>query len=217
MNYFYYIFIGSFIVLVFFISLSTETVTITVSNPTLETYNNLQESYSTTLRCPCSTTIIPYQSFLTLSPILHQICSSDFVKDEWLSMMKVISDWTNEDWRNRAYTQFRLLSDLCQFANDTTNDAVDHFLSQSFITSSVPSDIYFNTQINTSLNEFIQLTVNSFGSLVDTTHLFTQIDQPYMGSVSVQWMAQLDNNAIANIITNNITNEQSLQVYIISS
>lgn len=204
-------------VLLFFISLSTETVTITVSNPSLITYNNLQVLYSNTLRCPCSTTAIPYERFISLSPVLHQVCSSDFVTDRWLSIMEDIVDLTFEDWRNRAYSQFHLLSELCRLANNTISDALHRFLLQSFIASSILPEFYFNTQLNTTLNQFFQLTINSFGSVVDTTRLLTQVDQPYMGTISTQWELFQDNNLIAEIVVDETTDDQSLQVYLLQN
>ncbi|UJR17463.1 hypothetical protein I4U23_004358 [Adineta vaga] len=203
---------GSFTVILIFTSLSTDIVTITESNPSLTTYNNLQVLHSNTLRCPCSTTILPYEKFLTLSPILHQVCSSDFVSDRWLSLMQKITDYNAEDWRNRAYLQFQLLSNLCELAKNTIDDAVHHFLLQSLIASTVLSQIEFSTQLDAILNQFFQSTINSFGSLVNIARLFTQIDQFYMVSRKNNWDTIQDNSLTPNIRVNNITNESTLQL-----
>ncbi|CAF3980042.1 unnamed protein product [Rotaria sp. Silwood1] len=198
-------------ILLIFNSLRTETVTTTVSSPSLITYNNLQVLYSNTLRCPCSTTTIPYETFISLSPILHQVCSSDFVTDRWLSIVKNVADWTSEDWRNRAYSQFSSLSNYCQLANNTINDAVHRFLLRSLIVRSVMPENEFNIQMNEELDHFFKLTINAFGSLIDIGHLITQVDQPYMGSRTNAWNALPDLNLVGNIRTNNVTNERSLQ------
>ncbi|CAF1447925.1 unnamed protein product [Rotaria sp. Silwood1] len=200
-------------ILLIFNSLRTETVTTTVSSPSLITYNNLQVLYSNTLRCPCSTTTIPYETFISLSPILHQVCSSDFVTDRWLSIVKNVADWTSEDWRNRAYSQFSSLSNYCQLANNTINDAVHRFLLRSLIVRSVMPENEFNIQMNEELDHFFKLTINAFGSLIDIGHLITQVDQPYMGSRTNAWNALPDLNLVGNIRTNNVTNERSLQSY----
>jgi hypothetical protein len=207
--------LGSFMILLIFTSLSAEIVSITVSNPSLITYNNLQVLHSNTVRCPCSMTTIPYQQFISLSPILHQVCSSDFVTDRWLSIMQNIVDYSAEDWRNRAYLQFKLLSNLCQLANNTIDDAVHHFLLESLIVSSMLSELEFKAQLETTLNQFSQSTTSSFGSLIDIARLLTQVDQPYMGSRKTDWDTIVDKYLTGNILTNNITNEQSLQVYLV--
>ncbi|UJR06613.1 hypothetical protein I4U23_010897 [Adineta vaga] len=175
---------GSIIVLVLFTSLSTQTVTITVLTPTLTTYNNLQILYSDTLRCPCSTIIIPYQTFVSLSPVFHQVCSSDLIDDRWL---KILKDGTNSmittDWRNIAASQFSLLSELCRLANKTVDDAVHRLLLQAFIASSVLTEINFNIQLNTTLEEFFQSTTTSFGFSINAAQLLLQVDQPFMASL----------------------------------
>src|SRR5215467_3052189 len=86
--------IGSFIILLLFNSLSTQTSTVTVSSPSLTTYNHLQALHLNTLRCPCSNMTIPYHTFTSLSPIFHPVCSSDFVSDPWLKMLTVLSYWS---------------------------------------------------------------------------------------------------------------------------
>ncbi|UJR15994.1 hypothetical protein I4U23_002913 [Adineta vaga] len=182
----------SFMILITFTSLETQVVSITVSNPSLTTYNKLEKLYSDTLRCPCSITAVPYDRFMTLSPTLHQICSSDFVKDRWLTIVQSAADYTTEDWRNRAYSQHQLLSHLCQLARNTIDDAVQQFLLQSFIVSSVLSQSEFNTQLNATLNQLFEVTIHSFGSLIDIAALFTQVDQPYLGARKPNWEAVPD-------------------------
>lgn len=97
--------LGSITILLILTSLSTEIVTVSEPNPSVTTYNHLQASHANTLRCPCSTTTIPYQEFLVLSPSLHQVCTSDFITDHWLSIIQNTVDFNAEDWRNRAYLQ----------------------------------------------------------------------------------------------------------------
>ncbi|CAF0953174.1 unnamed protein product [Adineta ricciae] len=204
---------GSFLVLLLFTSLETEILTITTSNPSLTTYSNLEKSHSNTLRCPCSSTTIPYEQFMTLSPTLHQVCSSDFITTSWLAILQLATDYQLEDWRNRAYSQFQLLSNLCQLAKNTIDDAVRRFLVQSLVVSSILTEYEFNIQINAILDQFFQSTIRSFGSLINITTLLTQIDQFYMGARGTTSWATLDDPFLAiNFVTNNITLNQSLQV-----
>ncbi|CAF1013972.1 unnamed protein product [Adineta ricciae] len=195
----------SFTILLIFTSLSTEIVTITESNPSLLTYEELQIVHTNTLQCPCSTTTIPYENFLSLSPVLHQVCSSDWVSDRWLSILQRVVDYNTEDWRNRAYLQFKLLSNLCQLAKNTIDDAVHHFLSQSLIIASVLSKIEFHTQLDATLNQFSQSTITSFGSLVNIARLFTQVDQFYLGSRKNNWDTIQDPFLTGVIQPNNLT------------
>lgn len=112
------------------------------------------------------------------------MCSSDFITQQWLS---VLSDSTGvamiSDWHNTIFSQFQLLSKLCQFADQIVNDTIRRFLVGSFVTSNALTKIEFDRQINTILDEFFQSTILYFGLFVQTTRLLRQIDQPSMGSI----------------------------------
>jgi hypothetical protein len=150
-----------------------------------------------------------------MSPTLHQVCSSDFVDDRWISILELSTTfWISIDWRNLAYTQFQLLSNLCQLANKTVNDSVSRFLLQSFVTSTTLTKTDFDTQLNATLNQFFQSTIVYFGLLLDTSHLLLQVDQPYTGS-SYDYLHSLDPSLMTTLTTNETNNQQSLQVCLI--
>ena len=168
-------------VLLLFNSLSTQTITKNVSNPTLTIYIDLQKSYLHTLRCPCSTMAIPYQKFMSLSPVLHQICSSDFTTDKWLSILKQsATSSVGIDWRNRAYPQFNLLSKICQLANETVTNAINGFLLQSFVVSNALTGNDFQIQIEKILVELYQSLIVYFSHLIHAVDLHIQTDEPFM-------------------------------------
>ena len=48
-------------------------------------HSNLNE-----LTCPCSNVAIPYHKFIRLTPIFHQVCSSDFVTESWINLLSVV-------------------------------------------------------------------------------------------------------------------------------
>ena len=171
----------------------------TILNPSLTTYNDYDLKYGNNLRCPCSQTIISYNSLISIHPTIHPICSSDFISDRWLKIVKNVYDHTPQDWRNIAYAQFHLLARLCQLANNTINDAIEEFLIGSLVVSNVISLKEFNKQINQTLNGFFDSTLNSFVSLIELVHLLTQIDQFYMGSVVSLWTTNQDPNIFSNI------------------
>ncbi|CAF1384021.1 unnamed protein product [Adineta ricciae] len=174
---------GSILTLMLFNSLHTQTITMIKQSPSWDIYQQLQYFYSTTLDCPCSSMVISYDKFISFSPVLHPVCSSDFVTDRWLSILSqsILYD-ISVDWRNQAFSQVQLLANLCQSANGTINDAIRRFLSQYFVTSSVLSENNFQSQINSTVNELFLPTISYFGLLVETVRLLMQIDQPLIGS-----------------------------------
>ncbi|CAF0890659.1 unnamed protein product [Adineta steineri] len=192
---------GSICILCLFTSLNSETKTIIEKNPSLTTYNSLRgDLHSVSLQCPCSNKTIPHQKFVSLSPHFHQICSSGFVDNEWIEIMKIDApDITYEDWRFHVSTMFQLLSDFCRLANNTINDAMKQYLSQLFITSFVMNEDDFNKQLNSSLNHFYRSTVHNFDLMTNVLRLLMQTDQLYTGPIrkaANNW----DPNLIGNVV-----------------
>ena len=156
---------------------------IKVSNPSLKTYNDLHKLYSETLKCPCSSVTIGYERFVSLSPRLHEICSSAFVDEVWISiLMSITYQMIPFDWLNHGGSQFQLLSELCQLANETINDAVHRFVEQSLISSTIVNQIDLKEQMNTSLEQLFSSTIVYFAQLIDIVHLHFQVDQPFVQS-----------------------------------
>ncbi|UJR29494.1 hypothetical protein I4U23_010707 [Adineta vaga] len=199
--------------LLLFHSLNTNMILITKTNPSLTIYNDLQMIYSTTLQCPCSNLIIPYKTFISFSPRFHQICSSDFVNSRWLLILKDIqTKYQTVDWRNTASSQFQLLSDLCKLSNETITDAIDHFLLQVFVISNVLNENEFYEQMNTTIDQFSQSTIDYFDLFIETTEILKQVDQPYFGSIRQYGRTYEDQNPIGIFTKNETTDKITVEV-----
>ncbi|CAF1022237.1 unnamed protein product [Adineta steineri] len=175
---------GSICIFLLYKSLDVQTTNIIVSKPSLITYKQLQKSYNNSLECSCSNIAIPFQKFVTWSPRLHQLCSSDFITDNWISLLSFTQvtgylGWTIIEWDGFKGTHFRFLSTLCQLANKTVTDAIHRFGIQSFITLNVTTETSFNIQLHIIVNEFAQSFITNFDLLIQTVQLLTQTDQPY--------------------------------------
>ena len=211
--YFFCASLGCFLTLLLFTSLNTQTTAVIESSPSFTTYTHLQVLYPNTLKCPCSNMIIPYHKLLSSSPTFHQICASDFLKDDWISLLLSIISSDGEgrfpvtDWRSQAYTQVQLLSVLCQLANSTATDAIQRFTMRSFVTSNLLTEIDFYAQLNATVAQFNQSTVADYSRPIDIIHLVTQVDQPYTGTIS-----NSVNNVNAKLIVKDIMNETNGQL-----
>lgn len=75
-------------ILIFYTSLTQQTFTETVINPSESIYFQLESSYSSSLRCQCSQMLINYEIFLNIRPIFHPICSSDLVSSSWIDLLR---------------------------------------------------------------------------------------------------------------------------------
>ncbi|CAF1531152.1 unnamed protein product [Adineta ricciae] len=205
---------GSIGALCLFASLSSTTTTVIELNPSLSTFQSLDVKYSTELQCPCSNQAIPHQSFISFSPILHQICRSSFVLDDWITILKaLLHRVANTSWSTLAYMQFAILSHLCQLANETINDAIDQYLLQFFIASSALNEANFYLQLNTSLTQLYQSTFYNFDLLKDVVHLIMQIDQLYMGDIT--WRLDYPKSGLMLHTVINETNGHTFQVQFI--
>ena len=171
--------LGFVLILLLFTSLTSDMVMWTESNPSLATFDNLQTSYKSTVKCPCSTMVIPFKKFVSFAPAFHQVCSSDFVTDHWIALLIVTNNNEFTDTSSQMVQSFRLLSALCELAKNTITDALERFSLQSLITSNVLNQASFNAQLDTTMERFIQSLLINFAFLTDATSLLTRVDQPF--------------------------------------
>lgn len=148
----------------------------TVKKPSLSAYRHLQYSQPSELICPCSNTKIPYATFTTLSPRVHQICSSVFVSEPWISTMKRFDNLSNLGITSH---HFRFLSTLCQFINVTLKDTIYRFSTHAFVTIHVIDEVQFNIQVNSILHQLVQTVIIDFNRFTDAIALFVHVNQPY--------------------------------------
>ncbi|UJR18380.1 hypothetical protein I4U23_005284, partial [Adineta vaga] len=172
----------------------------------------IENRYSTTLRCPCRNKTIFHRIFMSFSPVFHQICSSTLIDDDWIYLLKLNgNNQMKNDWRNHLPSQLRLLSDLCQLGKRTISDALDRFLTQKFIASSIMNKNNFDKQIIAFVTQFYNGTIYNFDLLKDIIHLLTQVDQLHMGSLSLG----LDNSNMNMFIE--IVNNARPQIQLVSN
>lgn len=74
-----------FILYIIFTASSNEEVSITLYDPSQSEFERLENIYPDTLVCPCRNIAVPYGSFISVTPVIHPICSSGFVSNEWIS------------------------------------------------------------------------------------------------------------------------------------
>ncbi|CAF1371606.1 unnamed protein product [Adineta ricciae] len=182
--------IGSICIVCIFTSLNSEIITIPTPNASIITY--LEISRSKTLHCPCSNKTILYGEFLTLSPRFHQICSSGFVHNSWISLLrKFYTSNYDEDWLSHSSRHFQFLSDFCSLAQETVEKSISRYRSQLFIVSSVMNQTDLEKQINASLEQFYQSTIFDIRLMINILQLFLQINQLYADSskdLTINWI-----------------------------
>ncbi|UJR06943.1 hypothetical protein I4U23_011232 [Adineta vaga] len=165
----------SMIIFIFYGSLKSYTKSIVIQSPSLTEYHRIKEE--TSLQCPCSNLAIKYKTFTEIEPLYHELCQSDFVKDEWINHLFQLYEesWNNSiqiDFRRIGTFQFQTLRSLCELAKDTINKSLQSFGYTDFIQPQLILPVTFEDQIGSLINGFIRETPKAF---VRTLHFMQDI------------------------------------------
>ena len=142
--------LGSIIVLTFYSSLTYNTETVIVQQPSLNTFLALESSTKQGLSCPCKQISILHSSMISFSPEFHQFCSSDFLSDYWFDFLAGIYSMRKAEennWRWGILNKFRFLESMCNFAASTVDNAVITFGQERLITVAVLAPAVFDSQM----------------------------------------------------------------------
>ena len=169
------------IILIIYTSIDTQTQTVKILNPSIQQFDQLRShpQYSATLDCPCQNITVPYQSFISITPYYHQLCSSDFVAADliWISLLYSSTAGTNysyDDYRVFAAPQFQLLSALCSLANETFTQTISEFSTNVMISGSIQSSESIKIQTDSILSQFILSTPQTFVRTLDFIRYMAQ-------------------------------------------
>ncbi|CAF1071625.1 unnamed protein product [Adineta steineri] len=173
----------SLTILLLYTFLSNVTMTINVPTPTLAKYEQLYSKYSQTLTCPCKHISINYEKFLHIEYSLHQVCTSVFITDEWISYLVISNKTTsaNINFRRTGSNAFQALRAFCELVESTINNSLIQFNSSQYITASVASPELFQSQAQSFINQFISSTTNTFVLSLNTIRNSTHGDSLVSG------------------------------------
>jgi hypothetical protein len=164
-------------VLLLYTSLATVTKTVNVETPTLAQYSKLYATYPQTLTCPCTTISINYGKFLHVEYSFHQVCSSVFVTENWISYLAAANAHKSlytDDFRASGTFTFQALSAFCDLINRTISDSLTVFYSSQYVSAYVTPSELFQSQAQSLFLQFISTTTNEFLLSVDMIRDITQ-------------------------------------------
>ncbi|CAF4055871.1 unnamed protein product [Adineta steineri] len=157
--------------------LSVTTISVTIQQPSLDTFEKLYSQYSSTLVCPCTGLSVSYSEIMTVTPHFHQLCSSDFIRDDrWLLYFQTTSVNTTNvstavtlftaDFRaNSGSSLFTLMQTLCETAKTTFVNAAAVFGATKLVNAYPMSYILFEKKTTELAQQFQQETQASFLTL----------------------------------------------------
>jgi hypothetical protein len=128
-----------------------------------------------------------YDRIISITPRYHQICSSEFLQDYWLSYFNRIELKENlinlikHDFRINGQSFFEMIHIFCQAANDTVQNSFRLFQLTRLFTINTLSRSQFHLEMNSYLKHFEQQTIHSFinfikliRSSIHTNHLVNE-------------------------------------------
>ena len=142
------LFLLSLFILLMVYGFTPQTYLVSVSSPSLSQFQQLTTQYPSTLSCPCSQVNIPYNTFLSFSPRYHQICSSEYISQSWISSLfsDNITRYFPLDFRISASSQFQTLAFLCRTTSTFVSNALLEFGMNRLLSTHVLSPINFDAQ-----------------------------------------------------------------------
>ena len=152
-------------ILLFYTSLVTITENITVKTPTIHQYLQLYAKYPHTLTCACTKISIKYESIVNVKYSIHQICTTDFVSDDWIKYLSSAytgADINFDDFRWTATYAFQALRAFCELTNRTILDELNGFYSGEYVSGFVTPSKLFRSQVQASVDQFKISAINSF-------------------------------------------------------
>ncbi|UJR20134.1 hypothetical protein I4U23_023266 [Adineta vaga] len=160
----------------FYTSLTTNKRTYNVPFPSLAEFEELHLLHSFTLNCQCTHMSISHIRIMSVIPRFHEVCSSEFLQDYWLSyfgpvQIDALADsFLTTDFRVSGQSFFELLEIFCKETNETIQNALNAFYSNRLFTANAISREEFQLRTTARIKQFQRQIVSSFLNLVDLVH-----------------------------------------------
>lgn len=172
---YYLLLLIALFILIIYTSLISQRHNEDIKISSFEFYQIVQNAYpSTSIDCPCTQISFDFSTFYQLEPVFHQICSSDFIGDNWLNNLFVqyklqnASDTNPQTFIGTAFAYFQSLRLMCDLTKQAVLDAESLFLSRQMVTSSMLNEKLFDEQTITYLNSFKSTVSNNFIEILQT-------------------------------------------------
>ena len=160
----------------FYTFLVVQSQVITFPYPSRTTYQQLYNAHSDTLQCPCSQPTVSYGSFLNVTFVFHQVCSSDLVSSTWLNHLEsfdpiILPERTVvgglRDFRIAGCAYFQLLATFCSLTKNNIEDAQRLFSNTQFLNDHVLAPSLFDQQTNGIIESYVTTMLNDFQLILD--------------------------------------------------
>ena len=171
------IFLVSFVSILFicflYLLLTRITINVTTKSPTKSLFEELNNNYNDTLKCPCSNLSIPYRTFIAIQPTYHPICSVN-LEDIIENLFKYTESLSNNaDFRFTAALQFRLLTLLCSSVDEIITAHVIDFNATLFTNVFLLEESNLREKVQELFDEFTHIVINHFRNSLEMIRINT--------------------------------------------
>ncbi|CAF3947819.1 unnamed protein product [Adineta steineri] len=152
------LFIGGLSVLIIYTIVQPQVVTKTFNKPSFSIYNDSKQKYGDELKCPCSIIASPYDQFIEIEPIFHEICSSPFASKQYridliAGLISNLSIYVTRDYRRFLSAHLQALQGLCELSKTSVYDSINQFRTSLFVTSQLLSEKNFRDQLDSLIEQ----------------------------------------------------------------
>lgn len=165
-------------ILVFFTALQTQVHSVTIDKPSQTVYEDLYNNYPNTLQCPCAQIAVHYNSFLSLSPTYHPVCSSLYLSSDWInSIIGTVNldfSYNYADFHIVGQAFFTAVDALCSLAKSTLSDQLYIFNRSTFITDEIFSEKELLIRTSTIFDQFESNVLGQFKRALSLIRFNTQ-------------------------------------------
>lgn len=169
------------LILVIYTSLTYRTNEITVKISSIQDLIDFQDSHSSMIfSCPCTKLSSVHSKYYQMEATFHPLCSSDFIKQEWLNSLYKIYDNVKQipnmssTYSGTSFAYFQAMLIICNIARQYVLDATDSFLRSSIVTSQMPNIYLFHLNTNLTVKDFQSSLSKSF---VENVQMFRGLSQ----------------------------------------
>ena len=127
-------------------------------SPSYAQFSELMNKYSSTLHCPCSKTGIAYDTFVSVNVSFHQVCSSEFIEQEWIDLVFSESNRSSpslDDFRLTLSFFWQSIANFCKISDRIWMDTMDNFGASHIFSSTAMSDPVIRAEVQAAINNRI--------------------------------------------------------------
>ncbi|CAF0838480.1 unnamed protein product [Adineta steineri] len=173
----------SLITLTIYSSISHRVENKTVILPSQSIYENLQNKYANILQCSCTKISIPYGNFVQTSPLFHQVCSSDFISQQWMNFIFQTNStfiWPI-DVRTSLSAMCQLIRTFCQSSINITTYALNQFDNSLLINTMLLTEELLEANVQAALSLSRQTASSTLTQPMTIVHKVIQANQLVTG------------------------------------